>query len=201
MNGGREGGLAIYFDFTCSYSYRVWRWLDRLTTTDRELVVDWRPFVLKEVNRSDEESYLAGPTIDSVAVLALAIGEALRGTPALERYRSDVFPAMHEGDQRPGREDVERIAIEAGLDQDAFWRDESLWLGSVRESHEGAVARWGVFGTPTLIVDDSNAMYLKLDEPIPEDEDLLASIVGLTRDFPQLVELKRPAVPEPASEP
>ncbi len=187
--------LACYFDFTCGYSYRAWMWIEGLRAADLELDVDWRPFVLKEVNREEPDpSLLAGPTIDSVAVLALAAAEALRGQPGAERYRSETFHAMHAGHERPARDEVVDIAARAGLDTDAFWRDETLWLGAVRASHEGAIARWGAFGTPTLVFADTAAMYLKLTE-LPEGDDraLWDSIATVTTEFPEVTEMKRPS--------
>ena len=185
--------LACYYDFTCGYSYRAWRWIERMRAAGTELDVDWRPFVLKEVNRDDaERSLLTGPTIDSVAVLALAIAEALRDQPGAEGYRAEVFHAMHSGDERPNREQVMAIANSNGLDTESFWRDETLWLGAVRVSHEGAVARWGTFGTPTLIVRDA-AMYVKLAElPTGNDRELWDSVTTVTGAFPEVIELKRP---------
>lgn len=70
--------LVCYFDFTCSYSYRAWLWFERLRAEGIDLAIRWRGFVLKEVNRGkDEPSLLVGPTIESVAVLALAVAQAL----------------------------------------------------------------------------------------------------------------------------
>lgn len=42
--------LACYYDFTCGYSDRAWRWIERMRAAGTELHVDWRPFVLKEVS-------------------------------------------------------------------------------------------------------------------------------------------------------
>lgn len=194
----RVGGVDVagYFDFTCGYSYRAWMWSERLLVAGVELDIDWRPFVLKEVNRAETEpSLLAGPTIDSVAVLALGVAEALRGQPGLETYRAEIFDAMHEGDERPGRDIVVEIAARAGLDMDSFSRDETLWLGTVRASHEGAIARWGVFGTPTLVFDETDPMYLKLTElPTGSDRALWDSVVAITTAYPEVRELKRPTI-------
>ena len=171
-------------------------WFERLRSGGVELEVDWRPFVLKEVNREDKEaSVLAGPTLDSVSVLALAIAEALRGETGGESYRAEIFNAMHAGDERPLRDDVVEIAARAGLDMELFWRDEALWLGSVRASHEGAVSARGVFGTPTLVFDDDSAVFLRLTElpPATEDRSQWDAVTTFATTLPEIAELKRPS--------
>ena len=186
--------LACYFDFTCGYSYRAWSWFEHLKLVDPGFEVAWFPFLLKEVNRTDAEpSLLGGPRGDGVAVLSLAVAEALRGLPAAEAYRSEVFVAMHDGRERPGREEVLTIAAQAGLDIDHFFRKEASWMEAVRQSHVGAVERWGVFGTPTLVLDDAAAMYLKLTEVPPEGQlSLWEDITSIMLRAPQVAELKRP---------
>lgn len=186
--------LACYFDFTCGYSYLAWAWFDRLRDGGIGLDIDWLPFVLKEINRDEgEASLLERPTIDSVAVLALALAEALRGLPGADRYRSETFRAMHETGERPGRDDVLRIAATAGLDPDQVVGAETQWLGLVRKSHHGAISEHGVFGTPTLIFPDGSSVYLKLDAlPDGDDGALWTSLSTIASDFPELAELKRP---------
>lgn len=188
----------IYFDFTCAYSYRAWRWFERMNIDGAGLNLDWQPFVLKEVNRSEDDfSLLAGPKITSVAVLALAVAEALKETDMAERFRGEVFHSMHERVERPDRDEIIRIATDVGLDEDAFWREETAWLKAVRESHEKARSTLGVFGTPTLVPQNSGALYVKLEDvPRPDDHHLLGTLVSLATDHPEVAELKRPVAPE-----
>lgn len=189
--------LKCYYDFTCGYSYRAWSWLQTLKVQDPEIEVDWLPFLLKEVNRAAAEvSVLAGSTIESLAVLALAAAEALRGEPGADVYRKDLFHAMHDGGERPSRDDVMRIARRAGLDTDAFVRDEATWLEAVRQSHERGLSDWGVFGTPTLVLAGTSPMYLKL-AAVPADgaSALWDAVRSITVTFPEVAELKRPLSP------
>lgn len=188
--------MSCFYDFTCEYSCRASMWFERLRAGGIELEVDWRPFVLKEVNRQDgEPSVLAGPSIDSVAVLALAAAEALRAEAGAESYRAETFNAMHAGDERPLRDDVVEIAARAGLDIDSFRRDEALWLGSVRASHEGAVSARGVFGTPTLVFGDDSAVFLRLTElpPAAKDQSRWNAVTTFATTLPEISELKRPS--------
>ena len=186
--------LACYFDYTCGYSYRAWCLIEGLRAQGIDLEIEWLSFVLKEVNRGEEPSPLAGPGIDSVAVLALAIGEALRDTPSAEAFRRDVFEAMHptEGD-RAGKDDVIRIAARNGLDLDEFRHHENEWLDKVRTEH-GRGKHRGVFGTPTLVLDGEACLYFKLEAlPAGDERALWDSILLITRDYPELTELKRPS--------
>ena len=191
--------LACYYDFTCAYSYRAWTWFERQRAAEAAIDVDWRPFVLKEVNRAETDpSLLSGPAIDSVAVLSLAIAEALRGRPSAEAYRAATFNAMHAYGDRPDRDEVLEIARRAGLDTDAFQEGESRWLEAVRASHEGAVAELGVFGTPTLVFAGGGAAYLKLAALPPDgDGELWAAVTTIATGFPEMIELKRPRVEKP----
>lgn len=190
--------LQCYYDFTCGYSYRAWLWFERLRNEGVEIHIDWLPFVLKEVNRREgEPSLLTGPTIRSVAVLALTAAEALRGEPGSDDYRRRVFRAMHESEERPRERDLEELADAAGVDGDSFSGSRTAWLEKVRDHQESAVSRYGVFGTPTLVVDGA-PMYLKLTA-VPSDGDLAlwTAITSITAAFPQVAELKRPVTREP----
>ncbi len=186
--------LAVYFDFTCGYSYRFWLWFERMRSDGADLTLDWRPFLLKEVNRrAGASSLLAGPKITSVAVLALALAEALTDKGGAETFRKEMFNAMHARDNRPSREEILGAAIEVGLDEDVFWREQGTWLGAVRKSHHKAVTTLGVFGTPTLVAENTRAMYVKLEDvPRADDRDLFRAIVSVTTDHPEVAELKRP---------
>ena len=186
--------VMCYFDYTCSYSYRAWLWLQRLQGIRRELEISWRSFVLKEVNReANQPSALEGPAINSVAVLALAVGAALRGGDSWLRYHDAVFRAMHSGGPRPATEEVLAIAAAAGLDVAAFEKEQEVWLTQVAAEHAAALRQWSVFGTPTLVLGDKAAVYLKLEElPHSSDGELWDALWTISVSFPEVVELKRP---------
>lgn len=187
-------GMTCYFDYTCSYSYRAWLWFERLEAAGEELDIAWQSFVLKEINRADDEpSALDGPAIESVAVLAHALGMALRGSEPWRQYHERTFRAMHESEPRATMDDVVRFATEAGMDLEAFRSQETSWLEKVRQKHFSAIERWRVFGTPTLVLDEKAAVYLKL-EKLPDDSDrkLWDALWTISVSFPEVVELKRP---------
>ncbi len=43
--------LIIYFDYTCAFSYVVAVWLREVEALARDLTIEWRPFIVKEINR------------------------------------------------------------------------------------------------------------------------------------------------------
>ncbi len=165
--------LAVYFDYTCAYSYAAGVWLRQAVKGEPGVVIDWRPFIVREVNRSPSEGVPfweqegAGRTRTGLAFIA---GEAAarQGPLAYDRFRSRLqaaFHVRHLDIRQPGA--LEGLASEAGLDVARFAADRAD-PGLLREagrSHEEAVERYGVFGTPTLVFPNGRALYLKLAEP------------------------------------
>jgi len=63
----------------------------------------------------------------------------------------------------------------------------------VADDYGAAVARWGVFGTPTLIFQDELGSYLKFAAvpPTPrEAAEVFDALLCLARLHPELVEIK-----------
>jgi len=48
--------LIVYFDYTCSYSYAAALWLREVEQTQPGLACEWRPFMLKAINRPPAEA-------------------------------------------------------------------------------------------------------------------------------------------------
>lgn len=167
--------LAVYYDYTCRYSYRALHWLDRVAAARPELVIEWRTFSLKEVNRpEDDPPYLRAGAEPSVSVLALALAHAAREADS-SRYHHAVFEAMHGEERKLGEDDLIALAREAGVGE--FDRDR--WTASVGAEHKEAVALHGVYGTPTLIFDGAGA-YVRLTDFPESDEEALALIDSLS---------------------
>lgn len=187
--------LTVFYDYTCGYSFRVWRWLDGVRGRRDDLEVRWATFSLKEANREEgAPSLFEDDEISSISVLALALGHAARERD-FEGYHRSVFEAMHGEGARLERGDLLRVAAATGVDVAAFERERPRWLRAVAGEHAGARDGWGVFGTPTLVLGDGSAVFLKFaEQPEPEDaERLLDALWTISVSHPELVEIKRPA--------
>ena len=192
--------IAVYYDYTCPYSYRALRWLESVQQAGRELTVTWRTFSIKEVNRGTADpSFLSGTPQESVSILALELAKATQaGRPEVfAAYHSVVFDAMHGQGRKLTPADVLNVARESGLDVDQFEaeRRQGKWLAEVAGDHREGIERWGVFGTPTLVFQDEVAAYLKFTSvpPSPQEAaEVLDALMCLARFHPELVEIKYP---------
>lgn len=184
---GREL-IDIYFDFSCPYSRRTGMWWRELGEPAR-----WRPFLLREHNRTGdaEPEWERGAALEHVSVLALALHEAVEtagGDSAA--YRWSAMEAFEQGrvDQTALAELAAQAAGHALDDQQL--RD---GLAAVAASHQHALTL-DVFGTPTL-VDREHRAYLKLAQ-MPSQErtrsvfDALTAVLMAT---PEIAEIKRPS--------
>jgi 2-hydroxychromene-2-carboxylate isomerase len=186
--------VSCYYDYTCAYSYTAMVWLKRLRQQGTTLDLAWRTFSLKEANRDpDTASYFDDPGVSSVSVLALALAHAARQAD-FETYHRSVFEAMHHDGRRLGEGDLLTLAAAAGVDTAAFNEDRARWLCAVAQEHREGVARFGVFGTPTLVLEDQAVVFLKLADPPSSGEEtqLWHAICTLARCHPELLEIKQP---------
>ena len=152
----------------------------------------WRPFLLREHNRTGEgvPEWARDDALEHVSVLALALHEAVETAGGDSTgYRWGAMDMFEQGRVGPAalRELAERTVGRAVDEQQV--RD---GLATVADSHQHAVTL-NVFGTPTLI-DGEHCAYLKLAElPAPERArsvfDVLATVLLAT---PEIAEIKRP---------
>ena len=197
--------ITIYYDYTCPYSYRALKWLQRVRQAGREPAVRWNTFALKEVNRpAGAPSVFEQTAPESISLLALQLAKAAQaaGAEVFERYHAAVFDTMQGLGKKLTAQDLQQIARDAGLDIAAFQAGQQagIWIQQVARDHEEAVARWKVFGTPTLVFDDQVAVYLKFTEVPPSPTkaaEVLDALLCLARCHPELVEIKYPHAIEP----
>lgn len=193
-------GLTIYYDYTCPYSYRAFRWLQHLKQSGRVFELQWKTFSLKEANRDDDApSVFDLKPVDSVSILALELAKATQaaGGEMFERYHGVIFDAMHGDGKKLAADAVRTMAQDAGLEMPAFQAEQQAgtWLQRVAGDHRDGVGRWNVFGTPTLVFDDQAAVYLKFTR-VPQSPSDAAEVFDalrcLARCHPELVEIKQP---------
>ncbi|MGI8574938.1 MAG: hypothetical protein ACR2MA_06260 [Egibacteraceae bacterium] len=143
---------ALYVDFTCVDSYRIWRWVSRLPDPS---TVEVRPFP----NDAEERGSPWDRQVGSVGMDLLALGELAReqGADVHQRYVPAVFRTMHDDpDAASSVEEWLRLAAELGLDLGAFTADPDRWRAEVGLWHAEAKDELGVTGVPTLVFEGAS---------------------------------------------
>lgn len=186
--------VNVFFDYTCPYSYRVLPWIEAVVRAGQDVAVSWRTFSLKEANHDyDSPSPFDDPEISSISVLALALAHAARKAE-FDRYPRSVFEAMHRDGRRLGEGELLALAAAAGVDVATFDQERPRWLAAVAQDHREGEARYGVFGTPTLVLDEGEVVFVKLASTPQRGQELglWESLRTVAKCFPELVEIKRP---------
>jgi hypothetical protein len=185
---------AIYLDFQCPYSYRLWRCL---SLTPERPGVDIRPYSLDA--DTDEKGDRRGPwerTEPTVGLELLALGELARdaGRRAHEAYVDAAFAAVHEVDRDLADAGAWlELGADAGLDLASYTADSERWRAEVGLWHREGEDDLGVFGTPTLVYEDETALFVRLDAEVKDPDvacRLLADLGALTA-YP-VQEIRRP---------
>jgi hypothetical protein len=185
----------VFFDYTCGFSNRARHWLDHLDDVE----VTWRPLSLLQQNRGGD-----GPTVfqrpdlaENVSLIALAVHQAVRADGGdVDGYRRRMFAAWHEEPGRLSTEDIIGFGRDAGLR--GFDRDTAF--AALAAEHAEATAL-GAFGTPTLVFDDGQAAFVKLDAVPDADRarPLWDTVSQLATAEPALREWQRVTEPIPTA--
>lgn len=122
-----------------------------------------------------------------------------QGEEVGERYRLDLQRARHQHHQPFRLITIDKVAYRMDLDLDMFVRDladPELPMEFAREHMEAV--RLHVAGTPTIMLDDDQLAYVRLDE-IPEGEaaqvKFLEGIITFMHDYPEVATLRRARPP------
>ncbi len=210
--------ITVFIDFLCPYTARASKWLDQVKQkmSNREFTIHWKYFSLEQINLPADSDWKIWEQPEDYThpqaewgqynrgLLAFWAAEAARqqGEESFNRFRTRLFSAIHETPvNRPrfrvdDRRKLEGVAIEASLDLNRFLADfyNRDLLQALRDHHTEAVTKYKVFGVPTICFDDTNAVYLKLEEA-PPFEDALPFFLNLRQNFTGrrwLAEIKRP---------
>jgi len=197
--------LDVFYDYLCPFVYRTSVLLQNVRDSGaRELEVRWRYFSLTQVNSKDDGwTVWDAPESEHVrGRLAFKAAEAARRQDGFEDFHMRLLRARHV--DRVDIDDiavVERVADESSLELDRFRKDvgDPKILAALSRDHRGAVAEYGVFGTPTLVFPGGATAYLRLSEA-PEALDSLRvfdRVVSIAADEPRILEIKRPVKPSP----
>ena len=93
---------------------------------------------------------------------------------------------------------LNQVAESVGLEMDRFLKDsgDRCLLDRLAEDHTFAVETLGIFGTPTLVFPEQQAVFLKMAPP-PSPAEAVAvfeDVRHLAENRQQIKEIKRPQV-------
>jgi hypothetical protein len=162
---------AVYLDFQCPLSCRLWRCL---SLTPERAAVDIRPYCMDA--GAGDQGERRGPwerTEPTVGLELLALGELARdaGRRAHEAYVDAAFAAVH--DEHRDLADADawlHLGADAGLDLEAYTADSERWRAEVGLWHREAEDDLGVFTTPSLVFEEQVALFVRLEEDIASSE-------------------------------
>ncbi len=166
------------------------------------LVINWKYFSLEQVNRRQGHGRKIWELPEDSPALGL---RAFRAAEAARCQGETAFNGFHMAllEEKHGRKsDIDdmkviiRVAQRLGLEMDRFREDFSRCqsLDRLAEEHTFAVEKLGIFGTPTLVFPDGQAIFLKMSPP-PSPEESLAvfrELSNLTCHRSNILEIKRP---------
>lgn len=171
-----------------------------------KLTINWKYFSLEQVNSQQGDQWKIWEQPEdypSRGLRAFWAAEAARrqGETAFSCFHIALLRARHE--QRRDIADMNtliEVAESADLEMTQFQKDLSdrQLLARLAEDHTFAVETLGVFGTPTLVFPERQAVFLKIS-PLPSPEECLSVFTELRqlaerRQYIQ--EVKRPQRPK-----
>jgi hypothetical protein len=170
------------------------------------LQVDWKPFMLAQVNSKEGPEWKAWEQKEDspqLGLLSMRAGEAAKrqGPAAFEAFQLALLRARHEDRKDlsdPGV--VMEAAVGAGLDVARFREDlaDEVILQDLAESHTQAVEEFGVFGVPTFVFPDGTSAFLKTYRPSDEEAvPMFQELLNVMGKWKYIGEVKRPQPPWP----
>ena len=195
--------VDVYFDYACPYVNAAATWLRTVQAELGDRVrVNWRAFPLEQVNSDKGPDWKMwepqdGRRSKSAMAFLGAIAAKRQGDAAFARFHEAVLRAKHDEGIEIGRKNnLLVIAEAAGLDLDRFERDldDPAHLALIGRDYEEGRTQHGVFGTPTFVFPNGEAIYLKIQpDKLPEDPiGFFEEFVKIARDRDNVLELKRP---------
>jgi predicted DsbA family dithiol-disulfide isomerase len=195
--------FELYFDYLCPFVYRASLLLSNVAA-ERSPDVSWRYFSLTQVNsKEDGWTVWDAPAGERVrGRLAFKGAEAARRQGRFEVFHPALLTARHQ--ERLDIDDIgviEQVADDAGLDMKRFRQDldDPAILQVLAHDHTQAVARHGVFGTPTFVFPNGASAYIRLAEAPAGAEalNLYDRLIAMAADETRVLEIKRPVRPSP----
>lgn len=158
--------LDVFFSYACRDSYLVFAWLKQVEQAGVAFDVNWRLFAIQ---MGDEASYWQNTWADANSErrgFMAASAAAAQGKSAFRQFHEALMRLVHEEHQELGDEQtLLGAAAIAGLDIEQFqadWHDDHLGLQAFTSHNEGR-EMYRVFGTPTLLFPNRQAIHLELN--------------------------------------
>lgn len=184
MTGAQEVPTDVYFDFLCPFA---WRGLELADVLRREhgLSFRLRHFSLVQGNHPanaerraptwwlHEQGAEEGSASQQASLRAFLAAQAAarQGEESTWAFTLALFRARHERGAELSGETVRAAAQEAGLDLSRLEKDlqDDAGLRETLAEDLRASLTLGVFGTPTFVLPDGNAAYLRFSKLIREE--------------------------------
>jgi predicted DsbA family dithiol-disulfide isomerase len=195
--------LDVYFDYACPFAWAAQLWLDEVKDElGDDVDLTWRIFPLEQVNASEPDFKVWEQPNDGTSSTLRSFqafhAAKKQGDELFKAFHAGLFLKRHEEGRNLGRQEVlEAVAEEAGLDMEQFRADlasDEVFSDIENDYREGRNEH-EVFGTPTIVFENGEAAYLKLNyRDMPNDAvGFFRDFVNVVRDRPSVIEIKRPA--------
>ena len=204
----RELEFDVFFDFQCPFVNAAAMWLHNVEAElGYPLRATWRAFPLEQVNSANGDDWKLWEQPDSYPSKGLpgfraALAARRQGQKPYHDFVWELLNLRHnEGRDLGDPATIDEAAQRAGLDRERLDRDRAGRddLAVIGADYADAREEHGVFGTPTFVFPNGGAAYLKLQPGnVPTGPEAVAffeQFVGITRDTPKVIEIKRPTTP------
>lgn len=201
--------IDVYFDYTCPFAWASQRWLDEVNAkTGDSLEINWKFFPLEQNNAVEKglgEDYKVWETPNDGKNATMRSFQAShaafkQGPEKFKAFHAGLFERRHvDGRMLGGMSVLDQTAKEAGLDMDQFHKDleSDEVFAIVRDDYTHGKQDLGVFGTPTIVFDNDEGAYLKLNykDMITDPVEFWNDFEATVRNRPRVIEIKRPNKP------
>jgi len=188
--------VEFFFDPMCPWAYQASKWI-REVQERAAIEIAWRFFSLEEINLVAGKKH-PWERAWSYGWSQMRVGAWIRreSQDSIGRWYAAAGEAFHEHAVKTQDPDVHRElvsqigfpgAVDAALD-DPTTADE------VRADHDEAVARYGAFGVPVIVLPGGHAVFGPVVTPAPTGDAALHlwDLVLGWREFPRLYEMRHP---------
>jgi predicted DsbA family dithiol-disulfide isomerase len=194
--------VDVFFDYTCPWAWGGSVWLDQVQQElGDDLEINWRIFPLEQVNaRTPDFKVWEQPNDGNSSTLRSFQGfwaAKQQGPELFRKFHFALYAKRHVDGRNLGQQAVlESAATEAGLDLEKFRKDlkSDAVFKQIEEDYTHGKGDLGVFGTPTIVFDNDQGAYLKVNfKELPNDPvKFFEEFVDIVRDRPEAIEIKRP---------